>query len=173
MGISSLVLPTRRLPDSSQRPDKFRHTLIRLLVGALGLEPETSAVSKQRSTTELRAHNQGHTAKVCTLVVPHRQKHASLLRKAGVDGAEGGTRTPTSYLTRPSNVRVYQFRHFGSSLEGCLMSNKLYLVELERQTEACRTAHGQLLISSSALLKAVSKRPVMLRESPRLESPEG
>src|SRR5437899_10227740 len=30
-----------------------------------------------------------------------------------VDGAEGGTRTPTSYLTRPSNVRVYQFRHFG------------------------------------------------------------
>jgi hypothetical protein len=30
-------------------------------------------------------------------------------------GAEGGTRTPTSYLTRPSNVRVYQFRHFGSS----------------------------------------------------------
>ena len=30
-----------------------------------------------------------------------------------MDGAEGGTRTPTSYLTRPSNVRVYQFRHFG------------------------------------------------------------
>src|SRR5687767_6585658 len=29
-------------------------------------------------------------------------------------GAEGGTRTPTSYLTRPSNVRVCQFRHFGS-----------------------------------------------------------
>ena len=28
-------------------------------------------------------------------------------------GAEGGTRTPTSYLTRPSNVRVCQFRHFG------------------------------------------------------------
>ena len=33
-------------------------------------------------------------------------------------GAEGGTRTPTSYLTRPSNVRVYQFRHFGSVQEG-------------------------------------------------------
>jgi hypothetical protein len=33
--------------------------------------------------------------------------------KALEDGAEGGTRTPTSYLTRPSNVRVYQFRHFG------------------------------------------------------------
>ena len=28
-------------------------------------------------------------------------------------GAEGGTRTPTGYPTRPSNVRVYQFRHFG------------------------------------------------------------
>jgi hypothetical protein len=36
-------------------------------------------------------------------------------------GAEGGTRTPTSCLTRPSNVRVCQFRHFGIevSLEGC------------------------------------------------------
>jgi hypothetical protein len=31
------------------------------------------------------------------------------------DGAEGGTRTPTSYLTRPSNVRVCQFRHFGKA----------------------------------------------------------
>ncbi len=30
--------------------------------------------------------------------------------------AEGGTRTPTSFLTRPSNVRVYQFRHFGSQI---------------------------------------------------------
>ena len=30
-----------------------------------------------------------------------------------VGSAEGGTRTPMSYLTRPSNVRVYQFRHFG------------------------------------------------------------
>jgi hypothetical protein len=30
------------------------------------------------------------------------------------DDAEGGTRTPTSCLIRPSNVRVYQFHHFGS-----------------------------------------------------------
>src|SRR5262245_52542019 len=30
-------------------------------------------------------------------------------------GAEGGTRTPTGCPTRPSNVRVCQFRHFGSS----------------------------------------------------------
>ena len=29
-------------------------------------------------------------------------------------GAEGGTRTPTGCPTRPSNVRVCQFRHFGS-----------------------------------------------------------
>jgi hypothetical protein len=28
-------------------------------------------------------------------------------------GAEGRTRTGTGYPTRPSNVRVYQFRHFG------------------------------------------------------------
>ncbi len=27
--------------------------------------------------------------------------------------AEGGTRTPTGYPTRPSNVRVCQFRHLG------------------------------------------------------------
>ncbi len=31
------------------------------------------------------------------------------------DGAEGGTRTPTGCPTRPSNVRVCQFRHFGAS----------------------------------------------------------
>ncbi len=26
-------------------------------------------------------------------------------------GAQGGTRTPTDYSTRPSNVRGYQLRH--------------------------------------------------------------
>src|SRR5438067_2253195 len=41
-------------------------------------------------------------------------RHQGLLMAALADGAEGGTRTPTSYLTRPSNVRVYQFRHFGT-----------------------------------------------------------
>ena len=29
-------------------------------------------------------------------------------------GAEGGTRTPTGCPIRPSNVRVYQFHHFGT-----------------------------------------------------------
>jgi hypothetical protein len=38
-------------------------------------------------------------------------------RNLGKYGAEGGTRTPTSYLTRPSNVRVYQFRHFGTNYQ--------------------------------------------------------
>ena len=38
-------------------------------------------------------------------------------------GAEGGTRTPTSYLTRPSNVRVYQFRHFGSSYQTAIIAS--------------------------------------------------
>ena len=33
-------------------------------------------------------------------------------RKRG-DGAEGGTRTRMDFSTRPSNVRVYQFHHFG------------------------------------------------------------
>ncbi len=32
----------------------------------------------------------------------------------GNDGAEGGTRTPMGCPTRPSNVRVYQFHHFGT-----------------------------------------------------------
>jgi hypothetical protein len=31
------------------------------------------------------------------------------------NGAEGGTRTPTGCPTRPSNVRVCQFRHFGTA----------------------------------------------------------
>ena len=35
-------------------------------------------------------------------------------RAQGKSGAEGGTRTPTGYPTRPSNVRVCQFRHFGA-----------------------------------------------------------
>jgi hypothetical protein len=29
------------------------------------------------------------------------------------NGAEGGTRTRMGFPTRPSNVRVYQFHHFG------------------------------------------------------------
>ena len=32
------------------------------------------------------------------------------------NGAQGGTRTPTDYSTRPSNVRGYQLRHL-SKLE--------------------------------------------------------
>ena len=35
-------------------------------------------------------------------------------------GAEGRTRTGTDHSTRPSTVRVYQFRHFGSA-EGILV----------------------------------------------------
>src|SRR3989449_4830691 len=38
---------------------------------------------------------------------------ADFRRKRGL-GAEGGTRTPTGCPTRPSNVRVCQFRHFGA-----------------------------------------------------------
>jgi hypothetical protein len=37
--------------------------------------------------------------------------------------AEGGTRTPTGCPIRPSNVRVYQFHHFGiiDSSHGCYL----------------------------------------------------
>jgi hypothetical protein len=37
----------------------------------------------------------------------------AMLRPGGKNGAEGGTRTPMGCPTRPSNVRVYQFHHFG------------------------------------------------------------
>ena len=33
-------------------------------------------------------------------------------------GAQGGTRTPTPYGTRPSNVCVYQFHHLSISNKG-------------------------------------------------------
>src|SRR5437867_9558923 len=39
---------------------------------------------------------------------------AAFMRRSFPCGAEGGTRTPTGCPTRPSNVRVCQFRHFGS-----------------------------------------------------------
>src|SRR5215475_9439854 len=41
------------------------------------------------------------------------QKEWSEIDDGGRSGAEGGTRTPTGCPTRPSNVRVCQFRHFG------------------------------------------------------------
>jgi hypothetical protein len=37
----------------------------------------------------------------------------NLLIFKGENGAEGGTRTRMDFSTRPSNVRVYQFHHFG------------------------------------------------------------
>ena len=45
----------------------------------------------------------------------------------GKNGAEGGTRTPTSYLTRPSNVRVCQFRHFGMSCQITIVTQTVSL----------------------------------------------
>ena len=42
-------------------------------------------------------------------------------------GAEGGTRTPTSCLTRPSNVRVCQFRHFGYSCQITILTQTVSL----------------------------------------------
>ncbi len=56
-----------------------------------------------------------------------------MVRENLKDGAEGGTRTPTSYLTRPSNVRVYQFRHFG------LFQNKTK--GMKRKLTVCATIH--------------------------------
>ena len=47
-------------------------------------------------------------------------------------GAEGGTRTPTSYLTRPSNVRVCQFRHFGLEVVNRFVGEILYAARIIR-----------------------------------------
>ena len=48
--------------------------------------------------------------------------------------AEGENRTPTSCLTRPSNVRVYQFRHFRSRVV------KSRLTEMRRAVQAAPTS---------------------------------
>ena len=45
------------------------------------------------------------------------EKHEVFRGKTWRYGAEGGTRTPTSRLTRPSTVRVCQFRHFGPNCQ--------------------------------------------------------
>jgi hypothetical protein len=42
-----------------------------------------------------------------------RRGDAARAGRVGRVGAEGRTRTGTGCPTRPSNVRVYQFRHFG------------------------------------------------------------
>ena len=49
-------------------------------------------------------------------------------------GAEGGTRTRMGFPTRPSNVRVYQFHHFGRgerkiSSRGTEQSLNIHLVD--------------------------------------------
>ena len=55
--------------------------------------------------------NDAQLGNVWTLMQARNVRNVRVEIKGGV--AEGGTRTPTSYLTRPSNVRVCQFRHFG------------------------------------------------------------
>jgi hypothetical protein len=46
----------------------------------------------------------GQVWKVFSELIGVKEKH----------GAEGGTRTRMDCSTRPSNVRVYQFHHFGT-----------------------------------------------------------
>ena len=44
---------------------------------------------------------------------PRHAKAGLIACKSSSRNAEGGTRTPTGCPIRPSNVRVYQFHHFG------------------------------------------------------------
>src|SRR5881392_3854305 len=69
---------------------------------------------------------------------------AAFMRRSFPCGAEGGTRTPTGCPTRPSNVRVCQFRHFGDesvvSIPSARTGNKssacLAQSRIERVTDA-------------------------------------
>ena len=45
-----------------------------------------------------------------------------------MNGAQGRTRTGTGFPTRPSNVRVYQFRHLGRQPVTAKRYEKSYLV---------------------------------------------
>ena len=49
-------------------------------------------------------------------VTRRRRKERGVVGPPAFDGAEGRTRTGMACATRPSNVRVYQFRHFGQSV---------------------------------------------------------
>lgn len=63
-------------------------------------------------------------------------------------GAEGGTRTPTSYLTRPSNVRVYQFRHFGISGKRFITYSERLPAMLSKSSEHLRVLPESVLASA-------------------------
>src|ERR1041384_4917103 len=83
--------------------------------------------------------SRSRSLKVCTLVVPQRRNRLTLLRNSNDAGAEGGTRTPTGYPTRPSNVRVYQFRHFGSFSKVVKESAEVeHFISHQRHTRAAR-----------------------------------
>ncbi len=75
---------------------------------------------------EMSGHQAKKSRKFCPIFVPNgvfdhfgtklqelsdKDLRDFLTRKLG--NAEGGTRTPTGCPIRPSNVRVYQFHHFG------------------------------------------------------------
>jgi hypothetical protein len=57
------------------------------------------------------------------------------LKVKGVNGAEGGTRTRMDLSTRPSNVRVYQFHHFGTE-------EYYYNNDYVFNTAGCQTSDG-------------------------------
>ena len=58
-------------------------------------------------------------------------------------GAQGRTRTGTAEATRPSNVRVYQFRHLGkgdAAMSLLLLRLRLLLLRCCRRGERRRTS---------------------------------
>src|SRR5439155_1434101 len=70
----------------------------RISSGGVGRAPKTRS-----------AHSGGYVSRSLAF-----QAECCYLRGKSSTGAEGGTRTPTGCPTRPSNVRVCQFRHFGA-----------------------------------------------------------
>jgi len=103
------------------------HTDIRLTVNLYGrwLPLDNKAAvdaldersgSKTRDVVAAGLEDRQGSGEVPEQVDYYATKKAPASREPGSDehGAEGGTRTPTGCPTRPSNVRVCQFRHFGA-----------------------------------------------------------
>ena len=96
-------------PESARQPGAGGER--RQILGArLGARPADQAPAADRLRGSCRR----------ALVLRHASDPSNrAVRSEGMDcqknGAEGRTRTGTGRPTRPSSVRVYQFRHFGSS----------------------------------------------------------
>ncbi len=78
-----------------------------------------------------------------------------LTQKLG--NAEGGTRTPTGCPIRPSNVRVYQFHHFGIGRRDYQTCRYFFAGEAVGEALATGDAAGLALVAGVALATGVAE----------------